>query len=106
MAGEACGTRTWKEYMTPQQKLADLENSITLFRKNDEHQLLEEIYGTPIGIQNLEWLINRVKQLEKALEFYADSYTWGDGNGLSWTSTKGHFDRGAKARKALAGEDE
>lgn len=46
-------------------------------------------------------LKRRVKKLESALRFYADSYTYGDGNGMSWDHCEISKDRGAKAREAL-----
>lgn len=43
----------------------------------------------------------RIRELEKVLYYYADSYNYGDGNGLSWESTDIRNDRGKKAREVL-----
>lgn len=45
--------------------------------------------------------IRRIGELETALRYYADSYNYGDGNGLSWRSVNLRNDRGKRAREAL-----
>lgn len=45
--------------------------------------------------------IRRINELETTLRYYADSYNYGDGNGLSWESVNLRNDRGKRAREVL-----
>lgn len=49
--------------------------------------------------------IRRIGELETTLRYYADSYNYGDGNGLSWESTDIRNDRGKRARWVLGEHD-
>lgn len=40
----------------------------------------------------------RLRAAEGELKFYADSYNYGDGNGMSWECTEISKDRGKRAR--------
>lgn len=45
--------------------------------------------------------IRRINELDTTLRYYADSYNYGDGNGLSWESVNLRNDRGQRAREVL-----
>lgn len=52
-------------------------------------------------LENFESARERIRELEKVLYYYADSYNYGDGNGLSWESADIRNDRGKRAREIL-----
>ena len=54
--------------------------------------------------KKFEELIDYMNELEEALKFYADSRTYGEGNGLSWECCDIAKDLGEQARKVLRGK--
>lgn len=46
-------------------------------------------------------LLKIIEEMRGALTYYADSYTYGDGNGMSWGSCAIQSDRGEIARSML-----
>lgn len=92
--------------MTPQEKLAEIKKDVELYKKKHTYDFTEEQ-------TNVDWLIKRVEQLEKALEFYGDNKNWSsalcrDGGvveALLDISSKYQFG-GDRAREALAAINE
>jgi hypothetical protein len=74
---------------------------------------IEERYRTltDTGLDDFIWLINRVKALEAALEFYADKSNWGETIMYDVTILENDTEKignfyvgGIRARKALESE--
>ena len=75
---------------------------LNALKKSDEfHKVAEDKY-----LSVIRTLSEKNKIYREALEFYADSYNYGDGNGISWECVELSEDRGKKARQALKEADE
>ncbi len=88
---------------------------IEIHKYKDSHQKARDIARKLFKSGALKKLTNRqeyfvyeiqdisadLKKAKEALKFYADSYNYGDGNGLGIESTKIVVDRGLLARQTL-----
>lgn len=81
--------------MTPQQKLKEIEN----LRKSLWFPMQEEL-----SLDQIDFMISRIKVLEKALEFYRDGFKGRNFHGL-W-DVPAERDGGQIARKALERTEE
>lgn len=84
--------------MTPQERLESIENIVKYHMPNWEIN-----NPHPLKTDAMYWLINRVKTLEKALEFYGSGIC---ARVIGYTNLGIEIDRGETARKALNGGEE